>query len=155
MIVTLVEEEFEEALKKAKLPTAASRSLQVTKVEISGEAQDKFPSEYEGGGAETWLADTFSEKLSTKFDVPMLPYSKGYAIGNRMAIKISDSSVFNLVIPKPDYEFTIKLLKLKTVPYEIQAAGRSLIYGASASIKLEEPLSGQTYLNGQFKNDDA
>ena len=57
---------FEEALKKAKLPTAASRSLQVTMVEISGEARDKFPSEYEGGGAETWLADTFSEKAFHK-----------------------------------------------------------------------------------------
>ena len=72
-----------------------------------------------------------------------------------MDIKISDSTVFNLAIPKPDYEFTINLLKLKTVPFEIQAAGRSLIYGASASVKLEEPLSGQTYLHGQFKNGEV
>lgn len=146
---------FEESLTKAKLPTASSRYLQVTTVQISDQARSIFPSEYGSGLAETWLADTFSEKLSTKLDIPILPYSKGYAIGNRMAIKVSDSTVYDLALPKPDYEFTLDLLKLKTVPYEIQAAGKSLIYGTLASVKLEEPLSAHVYMDDQFKNGEV
>ncbi len=146
---------FEDSLVKAKLPTAASRYLQVSSVEIGDQARGVFPAEYGGGVAESWLADTFSEKLSTALDIPILPYSKGYAIGNRMAIKVSDSTVYDLTLPKPDYEFDVDLLKLKTVPYDVKAAGRSLIYGALVSVKLEEPLSAHVYMDSQFKNGEV
>jgi hypothetical protein len=146
---------FEDSLVKAALPAAASRYLQVSSVEISDEAKVVFPAEYGGGVAEAWLADTFSEKLSAALNIPILPYSKGYAIGNRMAIKVSDSTVYDLTLPKPDYEFDIDLLKLKTVPYDVKAAGKSLIYGTLVSVKLEEPLSSHVYLDSQFKNGEV
>jgi hypothetical protein len=44
---------------------------------------------------------------------------------------------------------------LKTVPFEVQAAGRSLIFGSLVSIKLEEPLSGHIYVDSQFKNGEV
>jgi len=72
-----------------------------------------------------------------------------------MSMTISDNSVYNLTLPKPDYQFSVELLKLKTVPFEVQAAGRSLIFGSLVSIKLEEPLSGHIYVDSQFKNGEV
>jgi len=146
---------FVSTLNDAALPSSVSRYLQVTNIAISDEARAVFPPEYRNGGAETWLADTFGEELSTKAGVPILPFSKGYAIGNVMSMTVSDSTVYSLTLPKPDYQFSLDLLKLKTIPYEVKAAGRSLIFGSMFSIKLEEPLSGHAYLDSQFKNGET
>ena len=146
---------FITALTGAALPSGVSRFVQVSNVAIGDEARAIFPPEYHNGSAETWLADTFGEELSGKLGIPILPYSKGYAIGNVMSMTISDDSVYNLTLPKPDYQFSVELLKLKTVPFEVQAAGRSLIFGSLVSIKLEEPLSGHIYIDSQFKNGEV
>jgi hypothetical protein len=69
-----------------------------------------------------------------------------------MSMTVSDGSVFNLKLPQPDYEFVVNLSQLKKVTYNETAAGKSLIYGAFASVKLSEPLSGHVYLDGQYKN---
>jgi hypothetical protein len=146
---------FGQALGRATIPANVPRFVQVTNVKIDDEARAEFPAEYGNGAAETWIADTFSEAIANKVGIPILPFSKGYAIGNVMSMTISDGSVFNLKLPKPDYEFSLNLNKLRKVVYEEKAAGKSLIYGTYATFKLEEPLSAQAYLDGQFKNGEV
>lgn len=146
---------FNAALTAATLPNSVPRFVQVSSVAISDEARAIFPPEYRNGSAEAWLADTFGEELSGKLGIPILPYEKGYAIGNVMSMTISDDSVYNLTLPKPDYQFNVELLKLRTVPFEVQAAGRSLIYGSLVSIRLEEPVSGHSYIDSEFKNGEV
>jgi hypothetical protein len=61
------------------------------------------------GAKETWAADLVSEAISTRVGVPMVPYTKGYAVGNVMSMQVMDGEVFNLTLPKPDYEIEVDL----------------------------------------------
>ena len=73
--------------------------------------------------AEAWLADLVSEALSTRAGVPLIPYAKGYAIGNVMSMRVSDGDVYNLKLPKPDYEISVALTNLVKKPWA-QVASR-------------------------------
>jgi hypothetical protein len=146
---------FGQALMQATIPTNIPRFVQVSHVVIGDEARSEFPSQYGNGVAETWVADTFGEAIASKMNIPILPFSEGYAIGNVMSMTVADGSVYLLKLPKPDYEFTVNISKLRKIVYEEQAAGKSLIYGTYASLKLEEPLSAHAYLDGQFKNGEV
>ena len=148
-------ERFNNALINATIPNSVTRYVQVVNVQISEEARPKFSEAYGKGVAETWVADTFSEAIANKMEMSILPYSKGYAIGNVMAMTISNGEVHTLTLPKPDYEFKINITNLRKVIFEETAAGKSLIYGSYATLSLEEPLSGTLYLNGDYKNGEV
>lgn len=145
---------FASTLTSASLPATTSRTLQVTHVALKPEATGPIP-EYLRGSAsvtETWAADIVGEALSTRAGVPIVPYAKGYAVGNVMAMRISDGEVFNLRLPKADYEIGVELSALRKVKYGSAAAGESFIYGSYASVRIEEPVSAKVYLNTALKN---
>jgi len=145
---------FAGALSTASLPTTTSRYLQVARIGLKPEATDKIPAYFASkpGVAETWAADIVGEALSTRTGVPIIPFSKGYAVGNVMSMRISDGDVYNLKLPKPDYEISVELSAFRRIEYGKSAAGASYIYGSYASMKIEEPLSGKAYLNTSLKN---
>ena len=146
---------FSNSLTNATIPESVQRYVQVVNVNISDEARSKFSEAYGKGVAETWVADSFGEAIANKMEMPILPFSKGYAIGNVMAMTISNGEIYSLKIPAPDYEFKIDITNLKKVVFEESAAGKSLIYGSYASFSLEEPVSGTVYLKGDYKNGEV
>jgi hypothetical protein len=146
---------FAAAVNRASLPQQVPRFVQVGKVTLGDEARGAFPPEYRNGAGETWVADMIGEALSARLGIPILPYAKGYAIGNVMSMSIGDSTVFNLKLPEPDYVITADVVKLKKLVYTDQAAGKSFIYGAQADLRLEEPLSGKAYLRSMVKNGEV
>jgi hypothetical protein len=146
---------FVDTLQRATIPSNVPRFVQVTNVSVSDEAREQFPEHLRGSAGDTWIADALGEAISSKLGIPILPYAKGYAIGNVMSMTIGDSTVFNLTLPKPDYEFSAEIVKLKKVLYSDQPAGKSFIYGTLAKIELVEPLSETAYLRSGFKNGEV
>jgi len=148
---------FTEQLSKASLPTPASRYIQVARVHLSPQTLEALPDKLKSsqGTAATWVADYLSEALSSKTGVPILPYAKGYTIGNILSMRIADGTVFELKLPKPDYELSIDVTDMKKVLYGNTPAGASYIYGVYVSLTLEEPLSGRVYLRSNFKNGEV
>ncbi len=148
---------FGATLAKATLPAATSRTLQVTRIAIKPEAMSSIPPYISSSAtvAETWAADLVGEALSTRAGVPVVPYAKGYAVGNVMSMRISDGEVYNLKLPKPDYEINVELSALKKIEYGRAAAGASFIYGSYASMRIEEPVSGKVYMNTALKNGEV
>lgn len=148
---------FANTLAGASLPASTSRTLQITRVAIKPEAVASIPEYLRGSAAvtETWAADIVGEALSTRAGVPIVPYAKGYAVGNVMAMRISDGDVFNLRLPKADYEIGVELSNLRKVKYGSAAAGESFIYGSYASLRIEEPVSGKVYLDTALKNGEV
>ena len=148
---------FGQTLAKATLPSQTSRTLQVTKVAVRPDATASIPGYISANPtvAETWAADLVGEALSTRAGVPIVPYAKGYAVGNVMSMRISDGDVYNLKLPKPDYEIAVELSALKKIEYGRAAAGASYIYGSYAQLKIEEPVSGKVYLNTALKNGEV
>jgi hypothetical protein len=148
---------FATQLAAATLPEHVPRFLQVGKVTISPEARNELPEALKATPttAETWLADQLSEMIATRTGVPVLPYAKGYAIGNTMAMRFADGTVFNLKIPEADYAFSVDLTGFKRIKTGESAAGASYVYGTYVDLKLVEPLSGRAYLDSKFKNGEV
>lgn len=143
---------------QAEIPAHVPRFLQVTSVRVAPEALDTLPPyiKAEPGAAETWAADLVGEAVSTRAGVPIVPYAKGYAIGNVMSMRISDGTVFELKLPKPDYGISVELSGFKKVKFsEVQGGATSYVYGAYAQMRIEEPLSGKSYLNTALKNGET
>jgi len=145
---------FGNTLAKATMPSTTSRYLQISKIGIKPEAMGNIPAYISSNAtvAETWAADLVGEALSTRAGVPIIPYAKGYAVGNVMSMRISDGDVYNLKLPKPDYEISVELSAFRRIEYGKSAAGASYIYGSYASMKIEEPVSGKVYMNTPLKN---
>lgn len=148
---------FADALAKASLPSQVPRFLQVAQVTVSDEARKSLPAELAGqpGVAETWVADMLSEAISSRTGTPILPYSKGHAIGQVMSMRIADGTVYELKLPEPDYAFVVDLTRFGRFEHAKVAAGTSYIYASKAQIKLHQPLSGRVYLDSEFKNGEV
>jgi hypothetical protein len=149
-------ERYADALTTATLPQSGELFLQITNVSIAPDAQAAIAPEMTAipGAAETWLADHLGEALNSKAGVPLFPYSKGYAIGNVMAVRLGDAD-FNLQIPAPDWEISVALTGVKKVKYAENAAGASYVYGAYSTIKISEQGGSRTAVDAQFKNGEV
>ena len=149
---------FTNNVAQAEIPAQVPRYLQVTSVSLKPEALDALPAyiKSESGTAETWAADLVSEAISTRAGVPIVPYAKGYAIGNVMSMRVSDGTVWELKLPKPDYEISVSLNGFKKVRFnEVQGGAASFVYGAYADLSIVEPLSNKVYLSTALKNGET
>ena len=149
---------FVNNVSKAEIPTQVPRFLQITSVQLKPEVLDALPSSLKStpGAAETWAADLVGEAISTRAEVPLVPYAKGYAIGNVMSMRISDGAVWELKLPKPDYEISVDFSNFRKIKYsEIQGGATSYVYGAYAQIRIEDPFSRKVYLNTALKNGET
>ncbi|MDM4772961.1 hypothetical protein [Solimonas sp. SE-A11] len=146
-------DEFSKRLETISLNTNVSRRIQVSSVNIGSEAQAVLPPQYadDEQNFRNMLAQQFSSYLSVNQKIPVLPYTAGYAISNRMAARFEDGSVFDLKIPEPDYTIDLDLAKLRRIDGPQSAAGMSVIYGAQVKIKVSEPLSGKRYFDAPIK----
>lgn len=148
---------FASTLAKAVVPTNVPRYLKVSKVTLGPELMSELPDDLKTSPAvaETWAADLVSEAISTRVGVPIIPYSKGYAIGKVMSMRVSDGTVYTLTLPDPDYEISVNFTGLKKVKFGEVPAGASFIYGTYATVKIEQPLSGFVYMNTALKNGEV
>jgi len=149
---------FTHNVAQADIPAQVPRFLQVTNVSLKPEALDALPPSIksEPGAAQTWAADLVSEALSTRTGVPIVPYAKGYAIGNVMSMRVSDGTVWELKLPKPDYEISVSFNGFKKVKFnEVQGGATSFVYGAYADLNVVEPLGNKVYLSTALKNGET
>ena len=145
---------FASALATAKVPAQAPRFLQVTQVKLPPAMVETLPAYLKSQPSvyETWAADIVSEAISTRLDVPVVPYAKGHAVGNVMSMKVSDGDVYSLTLPKPDYAISVDFQGLRKVKYSESGAGASFVYGSFATVRIEEPFSQTVYMNTALKN---
>ncbi|MCW3481991.1 hypothetical protein OL229_20920 [Neisseriaceae bacterium JH1-16] len=150
-------ERFTDIVAKATVPEHVPRFIQVNQVQIGDEARQVLTPQLKSapGVAETWAADLFAESLSSKTGVPLLPYSKGYAIGNVMSMRVADGDVFMLKLPEADYTISLDIPRFKKIKSGESAAGTSLIYGVYTHVKIQEPVSARAYLDTDLKNGEV
>lgn len=146
--------QFADKLSKVNLKPRYGNTIQITDVEISSQATDLMPAAMQQNmaAAKALFATQFAAYLSNNADVPVLPYTKGYAIGNKIVASFANGKVFNLAIPTPDYAISLGIKGFKKILYSQNAGGASWIYGAFASVEVSEPLSHHIYINLNAKN---
>lgn len=147
-------ERFASKLGTASIPDSTPRYLQVSSATLRPEFVAALPAYLKSSPDvyETWAADLVSEALSTRAEVPIVPYSKGYAIGNVMSMRVLDGEVFSLTLPKPDYEINADFTGVKRVTFSQTGGGSSFVYGTYATMRIVEPLSNTVYMDTALKN---
>lgn len=147
---------FAEKLAAARLPDQAPLALQVSHVSFTPEMLAVIPDYLKSSPEvyETWGADLVSEAVSAHIGVPMVPYLKGQAVG-RMSMQVMNGDVYNLALPKPDYEISVAFKGVKKLKFSESAGGSSFIYGTFADIAIREPVLNKTYLSTALKNGET
>ncbi|NCT82316.1 MAG: hypothetical protein GXC94_04180 [Comamonadaceae bacterium] len=147
---------FAASVSKAAIPAQVPRFLQVTAAHLAPEVLEGLPGylKSEPGAAENWLADIVGEAISTRAGVPIVPFSKGYAVGNVMSMRVSDGTVWELKLPKPDFEIGVDMTGLKKIKFsEVPGGATSFVYGAYAQLRIEDSL--KKGLNTALKNGET
>lgn len=73
---------------------------------------DKYLAKYDvdKGVFNTRVASQFSAAMSKRLGIPVLPYTKGQAIGGAMAMRFENADAVQLELPPADYYIDLKLL---------------------------------------------
>lgn len=147
---------FADSVRKATIPSHVPRFLQVTSAQLAPEVLESLPAyiKADPAAAQTWLADLVSEAISTRAGVPIVPFAKGYAVGNVMSMRVSDGTVWELKLPQPDYTIAVDLTGLKKIKFsEIAGGATSYVYGAYAQLRIEDSL--KKGMNTALKNGET
>lgn len=97
-----------------------------------------------------FAAQQFSSFFAKNLHTSILPYTKGEAIGNKMAGRFANGDVFELVIPDGDYHITLTIRGFKKVMLDENPTGQSWAYGTYARMKIESALG--EIVNSKIKN---
>ncbi len=92
------------------------------------------------------LGQWLSARLSERTGVSVIPFTRGYAIGNQLPGRFANGEAFNLELPEPDYALHVEFRNLVK-----QNAGDQLIFGAQAHFVLEEPFTKSVLIDGDYR----
>jgi hypothetical protein len=143
-----------QALQTAVLKPNVGNTLRLTSITITPSALDGLaPSlRLRPMDAQQYVAQAFDKALVANQHVSVLPYSKDAAIGNTMALRFANGTIYNLLIPQADYAIQLTLSGFRKIQYEKTRVGSGWIYAAYAKFKLFEPLSNQVYIDAAFRD---
>jgi hypothetical protein len=146
--------DYVDSLSNATVKRKYGNHLRITRVTISKSAvSDLTPALRDSTpDAREFLAETFGQELSSNDHVALLPYVKDMAIGNKMALRFANGNVFNLTIPQTDYALSLHVKKFRKIAFKKRPYATTWIYAAYIRLKLFEPMSGQTYLDSDFRD---
>ncbi|KXI29248.1 hypothetical protein [Paraglaciecola hydrolytica] len=133
-------------LGSAKINLSKPLRFQLEQVSSSENVQVFMPQNITAVRFNQFIGQYFSARLAHQYNISVLPFTKGYAIGNQMAGRFSNGSVFNLNLPTPDYVFSLELLDLKKAPYK-----DDLMYASRLALSMSQQHSGKVFINEVFQ----
>ncbi|MCK5680033.1 hypothetical protein KAI46_04395, partial [bacterium] len=146
-------DECAQLLKNITLQKFYGGSIKVTDVVIEDKALPFLPERFScDTNFENFVAQGFGKFLSKNQSVSILPYTKGYTIGNKMALRFSNAEVFQLQIPEPQFAVKLTIRGFKKVLTDKKAAGSCWVYGSFTRISITQPLLDKTYMDEKVKN---
>lgn len=89
----------------------------------------------------------FSARLAEHAGVSVIPFTRGYAIGNQLPGRFANGEAFNLKLPEPDYALRFEIRNL--IRKELE---RQIIFGAQAHFTLEEPFTRTVLIDGDYRS---
>lgn len=132
-------------LKNLSIAEAGNLHFQVQSVDVSKIRQrilnHRLPQQ-----VAQYFGQYFSAQLAHQYSISVLPYVKGYAIGNTMAARVANGTVYQLKLPKADYQFNLHFLGMKK-----HKEPDSYLYSSKLRLQLKEPFLQKTYLNDDFR----
>jgi len=128
-------------------PNQRDSRFQVKSVKSNAAVAAQIPGNYSDNQVEHYLGQFFTAELAKRYQISVLPFQRGYAIGKQMAGRFSNGNVFNLKLPLADYEFAIELNGV-----ERSTEKDRNFYIAKLHFSLSEEHSGEFYIQDHFRN---
>jgi hypothetical protein len=97
------------------------------------------------------LADSFAERLSENHRIAYVPYSKGVAVGQKMAARFANGDIYQLELPTPDYRVHLRLRGFKKVMADRTSVESAWIYGSYLNVAIKDFDDEKVYLDAPFK----
>jgi hypothetical protein len=142
---------LKERLGNMRLKNEGVLTMRLLNVSLEDEAKDKLTVYKDNFGAfESMLAQRFSDTLSSKLNVSVLPYAKDY-LGGRMSLVFSDARMQDFQIPTAGYSIDLTLRKLTKELYKQDVGEDAFLYGAYTTVKIYDPDLGKTYWEKKIK----
>lgn len=142
-----------EKMNKAQIKPKYGYRLAVAQVNLSPEAK-KILTELKQSedNFKTIAAQSFSRYLVDEQQAAMLPYTKGQAIGSKMAARFVNGNVYNLEIPSADYVFDIDVLNFKTLTDStLSKTTNTQGFFVYTNIEMKQPDLNKVYMNSKFR----
>ncbi|NJB68504.1 hypothetical protein GGQ74_002177 [Desulfobaculum xiamenense] len=143
------------ALSHVRLNTGdAICTFKVQNVTLEQKAEDFWASQSNGtpiAAYKTFVAQQFSSAFSKNLNASILPYTKGQAIGGKMAGRFANGDVFQLDIPEADYPIELTIRGFKKVKLDENVTGTSWAYGCFARLRVDSILQ-ESMVDTKLKN---
>ena len=99
-----------------------------------------------------WVSQQFTKWFNEAFDMPLIPFTKGRALGGDVPIKFSDSTkILNLKLPSLDFGFKIKIRGFKKAKLDESKLRQAFAWGAFGTVGFEN-VGIQEYTSIDIKN---
>ena len=142
---------LEERLGNFKLKNDARLTFKIMKVDVKDEAMEKLGSYKDKIDAlESISAQKFSDFLSSRLKVSVLPYAKDY-LGAKMALSFSDGRMIEFIIPPASYGVDFILRKLTKEIYKEGIGEDAYLFGVYTTVKVYDPDLGTNYWEKKVK----
>ncbi len=133
------------------LKNTSRLSLKIMNVEIDDLAKDKLDIYKNNLDAyKSVVAQKFSDLLSSKLNVAVLPYAKDY-LGAKMALAFADARTVEFTIPPSSYGIDLTLRKLTKETYKEGVGEDAFLFGSYGTVKVYDPDLGTQYLEKKIK----
>lgn len=127
--------------------------FKVGKVTLTGEAL----SQIKGTGLtedhfETVVAQMFTRALVSEMNIAVVPFTKGLAIGSKMAARFANGDAFTFELPPADYEFNLNFDRLVS-KRDTESSGvfDTEAYGVYQTVSFCQPDLKKLYLDERFR----
>ena len=97
------------------LPKEGVLRFKVHAVNIGEKASPLVPERVQHDALAQVFGQYFTAQLTHLGGLNMIPYTKGYAIGNKMAGRMANGDVYTLTLPEADYVFTVDISNFKHI----------------------------------------
>lgn len=143
---------FAERLTTVSVKASTGNYIQVVSVEIEDKARKILASfSQDESVLKTRVADSFGKGLAENHHVSYVPYSKGSAIGSKMAARFANGEVYQLELPTPDYRIHLKVRGFKKVMLDSNNVESAWAYGSYMNVAVNDFDDQKIYLDAPFK----
>jgi hypothetical protein len=97
------------------------------------------------------VADAFGERLFENAHVAYIPYTKGTAIGSKMAARFANGDVYQFELPTPDYRIYLRVRGYKKMLLDSNEIQSAWGYATYMNVAVKSFDGSTVYLDSPFK----
>lgn len=147
---------WSETLRVQKIKREYGNYCRVRNVEVSDRAKEHIPARLlENNAFQSQTAQIFEFILSTEHGVPLIPYTKGQAVGRSMCARFADASACTkLGLNDAEHVIDLRIRNFKHLRKETEHR-LDFSFGAYINVRVQddyEPYVGRVRLDSKFRN---